>query len=276
MQKLFAFIITLAMCFTLGACSANNTGDTTPDIPTESETSSPSPSVSSVPSEEPAPEITIAIKTKNDDVDVDGFTVATVNISYPVVSVSGDPTEASENLMAWAKSFYDDLMTYASELESEARSAYTASPDFFIPYSYNVNIDKQFESDNALMLIVYDSAFWGGAHSANSTYAVCLDMVSGNPLKLQDIAVNLDALISAVEENIDEQIKGSDMENEMFSDYADHIKDGIDDRFWYLNDEGLTIIYNEYMLAPFSSGVFQFTVPYDKLDGLIKNEWVLK
>ena len=276
MRRLFALIIALAMLFTLGACNNNNGGNVTPVIPAESDAPSASPTASSEPIETFTPAVTVDIKSENKTADVNGNTIATVNINYPAFSFSGNPTEASQNLSLWAQSFYDELISYAGEIEDEARNAYMLSPEFFTPYSYNVNIDELFECDKAVMLIVNDSTFMGGAHAVNSTYTVCLDLKTGNSLELNDIAINLDALITAVEQNIIEQIQGSNIKNELFSDYADHIRDGIDNRFWYLSDEGLTIIYNEYILAPYSSGIFQFTVPYGSLSGIIKDEWILE
>ncbi len=43
--------------------------------------------------------------------------------------------------------------------------------------------------------------------------------------------------------------------------------------FFAVTKEGLLITYNQYEVAPYAMGTISYTIPFNKLDGIIKKEW---
>ena len=44
--------------------------------------------------------------------------------------------------------------------------------------------------------------------------------------------------------------------------------------YWYFNQEGLVIFFNQYELTPRGAGVLKVNLSYDSLDGIVKKEYI--
>ena len=57
-----------------------------------------------------------------------------------------------------------------------------------------------------------------------------------------------------------------------YDDYEDKIGDALTEDTWYLGNDGLHIIVNEYIIAPHAAGSFDFVIPYEEAD-FLKDEF---
>lgn len=279
MKRPFLILQIFILIFCLTACGSGTPPESTsPDIdvtPSSSPDASIEPSVAPEPSILPKDSITIEVKNKSGSASIGNVPVLTYNFDYPVIKITGEQTEAYSPLTSWATKLYDDSMTWANDLEAEARVFYEVAGDQFSPYFFKQTIEKVYESETATVVTVYFSSFLGGVHPSHATTATCIDMTTGMIVQLEDIS-DIDPLTTVLEQNILAQIDAQNIGDLLFEDYADYIYDGVQDGFWYITENGLSIIYNEYQIGPYASGSFTFTVPFDEIKDYIDDEWILK
>jgi hypothetical protein len=119
------------------------------------------------------------------------------------------------------------------------------------------------------------SEYTGGAHENAGYRAINYDMVTGNPLELGDILVDL-SLIDKVKELVFQQLAPS--KDEFYPDYADIVEETFDDmtasyKNWYLSNEGLCFFFSPYELAPYAVGDVVAQIPYEHLTGILENAY---
>lgn len=102
------------------------------------------------------------------------------------------------------------------------------------------------------------------------------DSQTGAELKLADICDDSEKLVNAVSESILVSFNTDDKYKDTFFNegYSDTVKSLVADGHWYLSDSGIVIIANTGELADAESGFYEFTVSYDDLSGVIKQEYV--
>lgn len=116
--------------------------------------------------------------------------------------------------------------------------------------------------------------FTGGAHgSALSTYYV-LDPSQKKQLKLDDIVIKgkKKALYDVLYPDFVAWVKTSNPDADV-AEYEKVWKFGLTDNFSFAKD-GLNFQYGQYEIGPYVVGMPDFTVPYAKLQGIIKPEYL--
>ncbi len=145
--------------------------------------------------------------------------------------------------------------------------------------------------DEHLFIVKYDLSYdMGGPHGYNFTYASTYNPNSGEIVKLSDTVKNkakLAEIIARKIYKIDPEFEYSDYSNCITgqpykSSDLDQAKElfkemiSDDEITWILNDKGLNIVFSEYDLAPHGNGgEFDFTIPYDELEKIIKPEYIM-
>jgi len=279
MKRLISAVMLIAILLSIAACGgkAQPENSIKPEIEplpssAPAQTAPPEPSASP----EPVPAITISIETMSGVKTIDGFDVARYSYDYPVITVNSENSSDFDDLKLWARGIAENSEVTAQSLIEEAEYAYANYPQMFTSsYFYTATLEVFSPADGITVLMCDASTFLGGAHPGNSHTAWVIDTNQGKVLTLADLG-DAEAIIEAASADIISQIKAKDMDDNMFPDYADSISDGIMDRFWFITEDGLWIIYPEYSIAPYSEGSFLFNVSYDVLEGLINEEYVIR
>ncbi|MBQ4370112.1 MAG: DUF3298 domain-containing protein, partial [Oscillospiraceae bacterium] len=60
----------------------------------------------------------------------------------------------------------------------------------------------------------------------------------------------------------------------LYDSYKEYVDDIIDDGFWYFDNEGITFFADEYVLAPYASGMLEFPIPYSSLAPYINEKYL--
>lgn len=130
--------------------------------------------------------------------------------------------------------------------------------------------------DNAVVsLICLSSLYSGGSHPNSVQTAYNLDITNRRILRLEDIIEEdgAQALGALVRAGVDAKFAVIDGGNGLFEDYAATIDSsmvyGSMTPYWYLNDTGLVIFYNQYELGPYAAGIIKVELPYGDLDGIL-------
>lgn len=274
MKKTVTALLLAAILLMLPGCG----GSAQPEAPAAPESTAPesaSPLPSPTPEPDPESRVTIEIRNKSEQRSVGDFVVASSSFDYPVITITGEASAASDALESWADTVYQDRLSWAQDLLNEAETVYTEMPQFFMePYFYTLTMTMPYVDETLATVLSSSESYMGGNHPMHSQSAVNLNLSTGSVLTLHDLC-DEDALIAAAAENILQQIKAQDLASSLYENYSDFVPEGIVDGSWYLTSEGFNVIYTEYYLGPYSSGSFTFTVPFDVLDGILSPEYIL-
>lgn len=135
--------------------------------------------------------------------------------------------------------------------------------------------------DRKLINIIFSTyEYSGGAHGMYGDKAYVFDAESGERLSLDDLSADpgqmrtglVSAMIAATEgsEYYEYRIPADFVAKEDYpTAFAALLREGS----WYFSDEGLVIFSDLYELGPYATGITEFTVPYEKLAGLIDERW---
>ena len=132
--------------------------------------------------------------------------------------------------------------------------------------------------DTRALSIVFDvSQDIGGLHADFTRISRSYDSDSGTLLSLADIAKNEEQLKTFIKNYVIGLAAGDEYkengESILFDDFETSIGELVDaGSNWYLNDEGLVVYANPYDIAPYSSGVLLFEIPYSALEEFLSVE----
>ena len=132
--------------------------------------------------------------------------------------------------------------------------------------------------DTRALSIVFDvSQDIGGLHADFTRISRSYDSDSGTLLSLADIAKNEEQLKTFIKNYVIGLAAGDEYkengESILFDDFETSIGELVDaGSNWYLNDEGLVVYANPYDIAPYSSGVLLFEIPYSALEEFLSME----
>ncbi len=132
--------------------------------------------------------------------------------------------------------------------------------------------------DTRALSVVFDvSQDIGGLHADFTRISRSYDSDSGTLLSLADIAKNEEQLKTFIKNYVIGLAAGDEYkengESILFDDFETTIGELVDaGSNWYLNDTGLVVYANPYDIAPYSSGVLLFEIPYSALEEFLSME----
>lgn len=117
-------------------------------------------------------------------------------------------------------------------------------------------------------------AYTGGAHPNSSLSFYTFDRESGRMLTLSDMIADTTALLGVLEQAFRQQqnlLPKTNLEEQGY-----FLRDG---RFFLpanvgTSREGMVFYYNPYEIAAYAVGPIQVTVPYEKLNGILRDDWL--
>ena len=167
-----------------------------------------------------------------------------------------------------------NLYTYAGEFVAEWGT------DGFYSYSNYQQLGVARHDDAVASLISLSSLYSGGSHPNSVQTAYNLDIDDQRLLTLEDVILESAApeLAKLVRAGVDEKFTMIDGGNGLFEDYGDTIDNsmvyGNMTPYWYMNDRGLVIFYNQYELGPYAAGIIKVELPYESLTDILAEEYM--
>lgn len=229
---------------------------------------------------EELPEIEISVKTIEDNrelKDENGILMVSVTENYPVIT-NRNNEEASNIINEYYQSQREVLKVMEEEYFAYALEDYSMADEETREYWNGYGLGKTYEitrTDGKVISIVESGyEYAGGAHPNSYKVAQNFDPKTGERLSLEDISIDGD---NNNEEYDDEDyndakdfmkeylisyIEGSEYIDYVYPEFRDNIGDIIGDDTWYFSEEGIVIIANAYIIAPYAGGIMEFTIPY--------------
>ncbi|MBR5343123.1 MAG: DUF3298 domain-containing protein [Oscillospiraceae bacterium] len=127
------------------------------------------------------------------------------------------------------------------------------------------------------------NTYTGGAHGNFGDTAYVFDTASGRLLTLDDLtddrAALENALLTKMTELIETDVRYQPIQDYIFSFYPDQVlsealKGLIREGSWLLGEEGIVVFSQPYEISSYADGSIRFTLRYDELDGILKEEWL--
>lgn len=275
MKKLVA--LALGLCLLLGAAGCSDSSaplpETTPPGTVHSE-----PAETTAPSA-PAEEVTsdmhaLVMPTVREDISAEDGTLI-FTMSYPNFQVVLNDPALEERITGLLHERLNGILSAAEEIHQSAESDYASTdPEYWYAYSLDVSYTPTRLDQSVLSLFGNRSRYSGGAHPSWVTDSVTYHLQTGEVLELEDILVSgysKEALCSLVLKSL--------------KDKADTLSHGyeeiITDRFtlqeeqpsrWYFSRTGLCFHFPPYDIAPYSSGTIIAEIPYQELQGLLRED----
>lgn len=119
--------------------------------------------------------------------------------------------------------------------------------------------------------------FTGGAHGGTTISATLVDLRSGRSVKPSEVMQG--EWRRSVAEIARADLKHQFVERPGFEDALqprkfDKLLD--DDNRFLFRDRALEVIFNQYEVGPYAAGQFLVTIPYSRLAGLIRPDWLVQ
>ncbi|MHB8127481.1 MAG: DUF3298 and DUF4163 domain-containing protein [Mobilitalea sp.] len=131
---------------------------------------------------------------------------------------------------------------------------FEAYVDYFITYNQNCAISLYFDQ--------YEYA--GGAHGLTVRYSDTWDLQKSKRMELSELFPHRtnyrDFVIQAIDKQIETEIANGN--STYFEDYAKLVRENFKANNFYLTKEGVVIYFQQYDIAPYSSGLPTFVIPY--------------
>lgn len=214
-------------------------------------------------------------KTETNSKIKDSADLYRATITYPVIaanmaladSINKTLITAVFNGKSFAQAFADSFVVRAKDATGGAS---------FNGWSYEANAGVLLNNGKLFVLQTDLSSYTGGAHGSYAT--LCYNFTKdGKQLTWDDIIETemKDSLVRLNESTL--RIENEIPEGQSWEDagfFVDSTRMPLPAMFAF-DKKGVTMIYNQYEIAPYVMGIISYTIPYNKLNGLIKKEWLL-
>ncbi|MFV0394427.1 MAG: DUF3298 domain-containing protein [Coprobacillaceae bacterium] len=131
-----------------------------------------------------------------------------------------------------------------------------------LPYEYSVTM-RVTEDGNSIMSGFSDEYIYsGGAHGNTVRRPYTYDTTTGVQKRLCDFMTNPNCN-ECIINNIINQISTSGQTSIYFPNYADLVRQTFNANNYYVTPQGVIVFFGQYDIAPYSSGIRTFIIPYN-------------
>lgn len=169
------------------------------------------------------------------------------------------------------KNYVEEKRKSFIEIVDKAGSTETSKYNFVLSAQNNQQKDIEF-------VHLLSFAYTGGAHYVREDKTYVYDLKSEKYLTLKDFLIegNFEKLKPIILEYIYEY--GEKNEINLMEDWVNRGTEYENSNYehFYLNGNGLNIIFVPYQIASWADGEIKITIPYYKLEGILKEEYLIK
>lgn len=165
----------------------------------------------------------------------------------------------------------NNLLRYAQE-------DYQSQGEAFYSYSNYLVLGVGRHDSMVTSLISLSSVYSGGSHPNSVQTAYNMDMRNEKLLVLEDVILEegtgelRDLVLAGIEEKFSTVGTGA-----LFDDYQQTVRSSLEfgtlTPYWYFNNQGLVLFFNQYELGPYSAGIVKVEIAYEDLDGILRSEY---
>lgn len=203
--------------------------------------------------------------TLSDTMSYDGQNVLRYEIHYPQFD-SKQFSKAANRMNVYYFSRAAAFERYCrKKLFSMAVEQYRFSQQEGYPvmqYEAICDYEITYNDDCTLSMYADQYIYSGGANGTTTRSAQTWSLKNGRQLPLSRYVRDTKWLIGRIVSQIYAQIESG--QGNYFDDAEQNAEEEFDKDNFYLTPDGLTVFYQMYAIAPHSSGIVQFPIPYQK------------
>ncbi len=208
----------------------------------------------------------------------DGTELLSVTMVSISVSVEGRP-EVEESINADLQALLSQISTANSDLKAQVDADYEATAEEgWEWYAYESQLTAEVvRCDSQVLSIRFNGySYSGGAHGYSFSYGRSYDVQSGSRLSLAFLSATGADFPTYALERVTE-LCGSEAYSGLVFDTAvdqEALSDVVSDEQFLLTEDGVVFLADPYVIGPYSSGIIEFTLPYDELEGVVKADYL--
>lgn len=189
-----------------------------------------------------------------------------LDMHYPEISGLSDK-KFQKTVNAY---FKEHVMQLQKDVKKDAKKEYKESINNTPVCKYEVisNYNTKESLRPYLVIGLFDYTYTGGAHGLPEQSYITLDISANEIVTLDQLFDTKIDYKNQLKELIVKQIEErTDKKQRFFDDFYDHITIQDDQNFYIKPNGDLTIVFNVYEIAPYSTGVIEFTLKKESLQG---------
>lgn len=210
---------------------------------------------------------TVAQRVLTDRMEYQGTPVLNCTIRYPHFT-STCSREAARTVNEYYRSLvrekgrYCRTVLYPQAVKDETFSRSRNFP--FFPYEFDISYQVTYNADCLVSLYLDQYEFMGGAHGSTLRTSQTWDFETGQQLQLSDFFPHNTGFIQELQSWIEHVIAERLLSNPdtYFDDYPKLLRDTFQAGNFYLISQGIVLYYQHYDIAPYSSGIPEFLLPF--------------
>lgn len=194
----------------------------------------------------------------------------TLSIKYPKISMCYNPyvEKIINNHIAMT---INEYIRYSKYLYNQAVKGYMDAQANDYPFhSYGAYMEYKitYNENCHLSLYIDKYEFTGGAHGSTIRTSDSWDLCMGMHLSLHNIINPYTNHRQLIIDEILRQAENNYKQNQgiYFEDYQALIIKNFDENSFYLTPKGITFYYQQYDIAPYATGIVEFTIPYSLIN----------
>lgn len=207
---------------------------------------------------------------RNCEFKYDNIVILTLTMEYPIVNIYDNP-QAEKRINNQIRMAVGEYFKYAANiLYAQAVNTYKDSLENDFPF-HNYEAYMRYTityNDNCFLSLYADIyEFTGGAHGNTIRTSNTWNLCNGENIELSYFFDPYTDYVHLITQEIIAQAEENLRENPgiYFDNYKDLIIENFNPNSFYLSPNGITIYYQQYDIAPYSTGIVEFTIPYTKI-----------
>ena len=257
MKKLLILCLIMCLLFSFSGCRHELIPDTSPDIEPEQEVRDL--------------RIEVIVKKYADEFEYNGVTVAGYDYRLPYLKQSD---ERGDEIVKQFNDFIENtaidmIETFTSNIVTTAQDDYDAKKERGEAWGTELYMDEMsyhaVKSDSYLGISFDRTANFGGAYPSRDCIMMMYDLNKGTFFKYTDITDDVEGYKSAIAEDILYQIRENGIQKDYYDDYETEVR-SLENAQLMFDEEGLTVLFPEYIIAPHAVGEQVFLVVYQEIE----------
>jgi hypothetical protein len=196
--------------------------------------------------------------------------VLILSINYPIINIKYNP-RAEQIINNQIAMNVNEYMKYSRHLYNQAVKGLKDSQANNYPFhSYSAYMEYNITYNENCHLSAYNDKyeFTGGAHGLTARSSDSWELCTGKHLSLNDFFDPNANYRQFITDEITRQAEYNNQQNSgiYFEDYESLIIKSFDQHNFYLTPQGITFYFQQYDIAPYSTGIAEFIIPYNKIN----------
>lgn len=213
-----------------------------------------------------APKLSTKITDDSIMIDTPDTWVTVATLQTEEIIVEDDEHKAlSESLLANNKEALEYMADFKAQTEDELLGDEAIENAENMQYAFGSEVELLRVDSKITSFIRDEYTYTGGAHPLTAISGYTYDSVTGEPLYLRDIVQDMDAFFQLYLKKLSENEIISDAWEGWEDTVIKSLKDDDGQIAYALSEEGLVLIINTYVVAPYAAGQIECVVPYGEI-----------